>query len=146
MYTIQEPTNIDGMAAEAIRLGRELAKCARALHLGGTARDAGFVSRTLSNLRDRQPLCEADEGGLLAIGEILDADLSQEIISIERLFIETHFDERGQQGEMRDVPIHSERGKDLLDFRDLLEQFIETRSAVLNHIAAHRSLMTMMSR
>ncbi len=145
MYALQGTKNIDEIAALAIRLDRQLAENACALNLGGNARDAAFVTRALSNLPDRLPLLEADEGGIDAVQHMVDTELKNEIIDTEKRFVPIVFDELGQHGEMLDVPIYPNRGKDLLDLRCLISQFLDATAAVLDHIAAHRTLMSMMS-
>ncbi|MFX0542961.1 hypothetical protein ACEWPM_014670 [Roseovarius sp. S4756] len=52
MNTTQLSTNIDDLAATAIRLGREVAEQARVLQLGSTARDVAFVARCLASLQE----------------------------------------------------------------------------------------------
>ncbi len=137
--------NLDDLAAEAVRLGRELAERAHALHLGGSAQQAAFVLRCLARLKERQPFAEADEGGLSAVQEILERDIEGEIIGTEERFVETHFDELGQHGEIREVLIYSDRGAELIELRLLFCDFLTSRGAALDHTAAHRELMKIMS-
>lgn len=145
MQELHDSANLDNLAARTIKLGRELAHQARALHLGGNAKEAAFVTRCLARLEDRQAFNTADETSLAAIQGILANDLAGEIIETEQQFVETHFNEFGQQGELREMPIYSTRGLELLDLNETLDTFMATRAAVLDHIAAHRTLMTLMS-
>jgi len=144
MSNSPEPKTIDDLAVEAVRLGREVADAARAVHLGRNAKDVAFVTRALSRLRDRQPLHDADEGGLEAVREILEADLSHEVTGHETRFFPTDFDECGPIGETREVPIYTDRGKNLLELQSLFERFSNVRAAVCDHLAAHRLLIEKM--
>jgi len=76
MNTVQTQENLDDLAVEAVRLGRQVAERARALNLGGTARQAAFVTRCLIRLNERQPFSEADEGALNAVREIFGHDIA----------------------------------------------------------------------
>lgn len=145
MKTDQDPTNIDDLAANAVRLGRDLARRAQAMHLGGTSADAAFVSRCLSSLADRDPFSPAIDGGLDAVRGILEREIATEIVGHEERFVETHFDETGPHGEIREVPIHSQRGVELLELRALFRRFEDARGCVLDHLAAHRALLDRMS-
>jgi len=145
MNNIQHSANLDDLAAEAIRLGREVADRARATNLGGNAKDAARAARCLASLDDRSPFSTADEGGLAVIKEIFEKDLKSEVLGTETRFIETHYDEFGQQGEMREVPIYSCRGAELVYLGMALNEFIVIRASVLDHIAAHRALLSLMS-
>jgi hypothetical protein len=137
--------NLDDLGREAVRLGREVAKRARALNLGGTALEAGFAGRCLNRLREREPFKEVDEGGLAIVDAMLTKSIKCEIIGTETFFFETYFDELGQNGERREVPVYSQRGKDLLDLQQMFQEFAAVRRAILDHAAAHRSLISMMS-
>ncbi|WP_099824236.1 hypothetical protein [Oceaniglobus indicus] len=145
MNTTQLSSNIDDLAATAIRLGREVAEQARVLHLGRTARDVAFVARCLASLRDREPFCASVEGGLDAVRDILERDIEAEKTGTDHRFVETRFDEAGQHGEVREVPVYTRRGAELLDLQNLFDRFVETRRSVLDHIAAHKVLMRNMT-
>lgn len=145
MQPSHKSIDLDDLAAEAVRLGRELANMARDLSLGERALDASFVSRCLARLRDRVPFDPRDEGGLAAVGAMLERDLAGEIVGTERRFVETRYDEHGPDGEVRDVPVFSDRGQQLVHLQETFRRFSETRHAVLDRLAAHRALMAMMS-
>ncbi len=146
MSNSPEPKTIDELAVEAVRLGREVADAARAVHLGGNAKDVAFVARALSKLRERQPLHDADEGGLEAVREILEADIAREVASHETRFFPTDYDECGPIGETREVPIYTERGEELIKLKGMFEQFSDVRAALFDHLAAHQLLITKMDR
>lgn len=145
MQDLHDSANLDTLAARTIKLGRDLAYKARALDLGGTAEKAAFVTRCLAPLENRQAFDSADEASLAAIQGILENDLAGEIIETEQQFVETHFNELGQHGEVRELPVYSSRGLELLHFSETLDDFMATRAAVLDHIAAHRTLLALMS-
>ncbi len=139
-----EPKTLDELTVEAVRLGREVAEAAKAVHLGGNAKDAAFVARALSRLRDRHPLHDADDGGLAAVRQILEADLSHEITGEEHRFFPIGCDECGPIGETHTVPIYTDRGNNLLELQDLFERFSNVRATVYDHLAAHRLLIEKM--
>ena len=145
MQDLHDSANLDTLAARTIKLGRDLAYKARALDLGRNAKEAAFVARCLAPLETRQAFNSGDEASFAAIQGILENDLAGEIIETEQRFVETHFNELGQQGEVRELPIYSSRGLELLDLSETLDDFMATRAAVLDHIAAHQALMTLMS-
>ncbi|MEP2984809.1 MAG: hypothetical protein ABJO97_00030 [Roseibium sp.] len=144
MFNSPEPKTIDEMAVEAVRLGREVADAARFVHLGGNVKDVAFVARALSNLRERQPLRDADEGSLEAVREIIATDLAREVTDHENRFFATDCDECGPIGETRKVPVYTDRGNNLLELQSLFEQFTKVRAAVFDHLAAHRLLIEKM--
>lgn len=135
---------IDELAVQAVRLGRELAKASRDLHLGGNSKDVAFVTRALARLHERQPLHDADEGGLEAVREIIDADLAREVTGHESRFFPTDWDECGPIGETRDALIYTERGEDLIKLKDLFKQFSSVRAMLFDHLAAHQLLISKM--
>jgi hypothetical protein len=137
--------NLDDLGREAVRLGREVAERAHALSLGETALDAGLARRCLNRLKERGPFKEADEGGLAIVDAMLTKSIKSEIIGTESSYFETYFDELGQNGERREVPVYSQRGKDLLDLQQIFQEFVAVRRAILDHVAAHRALISMMS-
>ncbi|MCR8828049.1 hypothetical protein [Pseudosulfitobacter koreensis] len=141
-----EPKTLDELAVDAVRFGREVAEAAKAMHLGGNAKDAAFVARALSRLHDRQPLHDADAGGLIAVREILEADIAREVASHETRFFPTDYDECGPIGETREVPIYTERGEELIKLKGMFEQFSDVRAALFDHLAAHQLLITKLDR
>ncbi len=144
MSNSPEPKTIDEMAVEAVRLGREVADVARALHLGGNAKDVAFVARALSKLRERQPLHDADEGGLETVRKMIGSDLAREVTGHEIRFFPTDCDECGPIGETRKVPVYTDRGNNLLELQSLFERFSNVRATVFDHLAAHRLLIEKM--
>ena len=141
----QEFDTVDDLAREVVRLGREVAEQARQLHVGGNSKDAAFVSRALEFLRERKPFAETCKGGLETVQDILNKDIRVEIVGSEEVFVPTHFDEFGQHGDRCEQPVYSARGKKLLELRAQLLNFIESREVVLDHAAAHRALLRVMS-
>lgn len=144
MKTESKQVNIDELAAQVIQLGRLIAERAIDLSLGRGATDTIILTSCLERLAERQPFAEAVESDLDAVWQILLADLSAEIVEFEQRFVETHFDAGGQQGEVREVPVYSERGAELLNLQEVVSKFIDARHAVLDHVAAHRALFMLM--
>jgi hypothetical protein len=136
---IQEPS-LDELAAKAVRLGRELEGMAHAVYLGGNTRDFGFVSRTLRRLAERDPFDQRDEQSLGALRGILNADLASEAVGMERRFFETRHDEFGQDGEIRECPVYSARGQEILAILKTFQAFLAARDATLDRVAAERAL------
>jgi hypothetical protein len=137
--------DLDDLGREAVRLGREVAERAHELNLGQGSSDGAFVKRCLTHLKERQTFSEADDSSLTAVDEMLKNEIDGEIIGAEVCFYETHFDEVGQHGEQREVPVYSQRGAELIELKKILRDFQSIRHAVLDHIAAHRTLMNIMS-
>lgn len=145
MKVANEQQNLDDLAVEAVRLGRQVAERAGHLSLGGGAQDTAFVARCLTRLTERRPFIEADEGGFDSVAAILAADIAGEVLEFEQRFVETKFDAAGQHGEIRKVPVYSERGAELVELQKSFCKFLEARNTVLDHIAAHRALLALMS-
>ncbi len=135
---------IDELAVQAVRLGRELAEASRDLHLGGNSKDAAFVTRALARLHERQPLHDADAGGLATVREILETDLAREVASYETRFFPTDCDEFGPIGETREVPLYTERGEGLIKLKGMLDRFSNVRVTLFDHLAAHQLLISKM--
>ena len=137
--------SLDDLAAMTIRLGRELERSARAVSLGGNSRDHGFVARTMRHLAERDPFDQRHAVSVEALRDILESDLAAEVLHTERRFIETHLDRDGQHGEVRDCPVYSERGQELLDVQMTLLRFVAAYDATLDRIAAERALRRLLS-
>lgn len=137
--------SLEELAVEVVRLGRELERAAHVLCLGGNSRDVGHANRTLRRLADRDPFDIRDEAPIEAIAGIIQADLKTEIRATERRFFETHYDDLGQHGEVRECPIYSDRGEKLLALQKIFSRFIEARSATLDRVAAERAVMRLLS-
>jgi hypothetical protein len=137
--------NMDDLATEAVGLGRQVADRAKALHLGDNAKDVAFVSRCFARLRERQPFNEADEGGFVAVLDILERNIASEYLGSEEQFQETGYDDFGPHGEFRETPVYSKRGKELIELQYLFQDFLDSRNGVLDHVAAHRCLLDIMS-
>ena len=99
MQVLNNKRGMDDLAKEAVGLGRQVADLAKALHLGENARDVAFVSRCFARMKDRQPFDEADEGGLVAVADILERSIASECLGTEERFEETGCDEFGLRGE-----------------------------------------------
>lgn len=136
---------MDELAAEAIGLGRQVANRAIELHLGDNAMDVAFVTRCLAHLKERQSFDEGDEGGFGAVMGILERDIAAECLGSAEQFEETGYDEFGPQWEIREMPVYTERGNELIKLQYLFQDFLNSRDGVLDHVAAHRCLLEIMS-
>lgn len=136
--------SLDKLAATAVRRGRELAKKAHDVYLGGNARDFAIVDRALSHLARREPFDPRVANALDAVTGILEGDLATEVVGVHRQFVETGCDEDGVQGEVHERPVYSERGMALLDLQRRLEDFVDARDATLDRIAAENILCRLM--
>ena len=136
--------SLTSLAEEAVRSGREFEHAAHEVRLGGNATDFAFVKRSLRRLAERDPFDPRDEASLEALSGILEADLAREVTGTEQRFFETRFDELGQHGELRDVPLYTERGQHLLRVRRLLSTFLKARAAALDAIAAETALQRLL--
>lgn len=138
--------DFEGLVAEAIRLGRELAEAAQRAHLGATSVDVAFVGRCLAKLRERRPLGRELDGGLDAVGQILRKDLAREVLRIEETYIEVGYGADGPRYEVEEMPVYSERGGELLKIQQLYSRFQAARSLVLDHLAAQDVVLEMFER
>lgn len=140
---IREPS-LDELAATAVRRGRELAKKAHDVYLGGNARDFAIVDRALSHLARREPFDPRVANSLDALTGILEGDMASEVVGTERQFVETGCDVDGVYGEVHERSIYSERGMALLELKQTLEDFVEARDATLDRVAAENILSRLM--
>ncbi len=115
-----------------------------AVYAGGNSRDSGFVARALRRIGEREAFEVRDDASLEALRGILEPDLSSETVGQERRFVETRHDADGQHGEIRDCPVYSERGQELLLVRDTLTRFIAARDATLDRIVAERAVLRLL--
>ena len=137
--------SLEELAAMAVRRGRQLQEAAHAVSLGGNSREWGFASRTLQRLAERDPFDLRDDASLTAVEGIIEADLRTEVLGSERRFIETHYDDLGQHGEVRECPVYSARGAELLAVQMKFRSFMDARSATLDRIAAERAVMRLLA-
>ncbi|MEH6505988.1 MAG: hypothetical protein V7786_06875 [Sulfitobacter litoralis] len=145
MHSLKPEVNLEDLAAKAVCLGRQVAERARALQLGENAKDVAFVSRCCARLKERQPFHEADEGGFLAVMEILERSIAAEYLGTEDRFKVTGYDEFGPKGESCETQVYSDRGTELFELKCLFQDFLNCRDGVLDQVAAHRCLLNIMS-
>lgn len=145
MHVLYNKQGMDDLAAEVVGLGRQVAERVKALHLGDTAKDVAFVSRCFARLKDRQPFDEGDEGGIYAVMDILERSIASEFLGSEERYEETGYDDFGPRGETRHTPVYSDRGNELIELQYLFQDFLNSRDSVLDHVAAHRCLLDIMS-
>ena len=137
---------LDDLATVTIRLGREFQQAAHSVCLGGNSRSYAFVSRTLRRLAERNPFESCDDASLEAVQGILEADLRSEVQGTERRFFETHYDDAGQHGEVRDCPVYSPRGEALVAVQQAFESFLAARAQTLDRVAAERALLRLLAK
>lgn len=139
-----EPS-MDDLAATAIRLGRELAGMVEELFLGATGPRTVFMSKVLRHLAERNAFDPRDEQSLEALGGMLADALKSEAIGTERRFFESRHDEFGQHGEIRECPVYSERGEELLAILKTFKEFVLAREATLDRVVAERALRQLLA-
>ena len=135
---------LEEQAALAVRLGRELSAMALAVYAGGTASDYVFVKRIVLRLAEREPFEPRDDASLEALRGLLEKDLGREAVGTESVFVATRHDAAGEHGEVRDVPIYSERGQALLQIVETYERFIAARDTTLDRLAAERTVLRLL--
>jgi hypothetical protein len=146
MHTTQVSTpSLVELATQAVRLGREVGRMAHAVELDGGTRAPGSVSATLRRLAARDAFDPQDGMAMDAISTILTSELAAETVGTERQFFPTHYDEHGSDGEVRDCPVYSPRGQELLRLQRALEAFAAAREAVLDRVAAERALRDLLA-
>jgi hypothetical protein len=134
------------LATNAIRLGRELDRMAHAVGLDGGGRALAPMSDTLRRLAAREAFDPQDERGLEALQNVVAAELVVETVGTERQFFPTYQDEHGEDGEVRECPVHTARGHELLHLQRTLVAFLAARVAVLDRVAAQRALRDLLAR
>lgn len=80
-----------------------------------------------------------------AVIDILERSIASEFLGSEERYEETGYDDFGPRGEIRDTPVYSDRGNELIELQYLFEDFLNSRDSVLDHVAAHRCLLDIMS-
>jgi hypothetical protein len=143
--TCIETRSIEEIAADTIRLGRELQAAAQAVSLGRNSFDAGFVTRSLKRLGERIAFDPRDEGSLSSVRAILVADLEREQLGSELQLVDTYCIDGDDSEVFREVPTYSQRGRALLQVQLLLDRFATARDETLDRIAAERALRTLLT-
>jgi hypothetical protein len=133
------------LATEAVRLGRELERKAHAVGLDSGRRDPARVSAMLRRLAARTTFDPLDDAALEALGSVLEAELSIEVVGSRREFFPTYQDEHFEDGEVRERSVYSPRGQDLLRLQGSVTAFVEAREAVLDRAAAERALRDLLA-
>lgn len=137
--------SLSELATTAVRLGRAFEGLARTVDLGRNSPDVEIVSEALCRLAERNPFDPSNDRAFEALRAVLDADLQSEEIGMERRFFETRYGEFGQDGELRDCPVYSDRGQQLLSVLDAFTAFIAARDVVLDRVAAARALRLLLA-
>lgn len=135
----------EDIATTTITLGRKLAAMAHEQQVGGTSRRAGFVSHTLSRIRDRRPFDTRDDAALDETRRIILADLNSECLGTKIHFVETGYGADGPVTEARECTVYTERGEELVRVLHLFETFMTARAATLDRAAAERAIRQLTS-
>ncbi|SIO10184.1 hypothetical protein SAMN05444722_0422 [Rhodovulum sp. ES.010] len=132
---------LEETAADAIRLGREVALLARTLRPGSDAREVEFLDRCLAPLRNGQVFDLRHEGGFEAALGRLRVLRDSEELGRHREFVGFHDPEGDSVGLVQEVVEYSDRGRALSTLVDRLEAFLDTRQDVLDRLEAERLLL-----
>lgn len=144
-YTQIPNPSLNDLAVTTVRLGRELAGLVLAISPGREIHDREMMREILRPFVERNPFDMRDDSAFEALRTILEAELDSELIRMERQYFETHFDAEGQHGEVRECPVYTERGHDLLAALNAIASFMAARDAMLDHAAAARGLRVMLA-
>ncbi len=135
-----KPEDIERLAAEAIGLGREVARAVRQLYCEQTSLDVAVVGCCLDLIEGRLPFDQDIDDSLAAIAETLTGGLKRECLGQEWVSILAGHDGDGPLYESEERPVYSERGLELLQLQTSFERFRSLRDKVLDHLAARRIL------
>ena len=143
MPTAAAPT-LEGLAAKAVRLGRETAAAAQDAGVGVSPQDWRRLGQLLEALAERLPFAACDET-IEEARRILERDIGSEEAGTERRVVDYDVDPDGRRLDvLAEVPAHTERGRTLLQVQQRLREFIAARDAVLDRIAAERAVRDLM--
>jgi hypothetical protein len=133
------PTIAD-LATEAIRQGRKLERTARVVGLASGSTAAAPVCAMLRRPAAGSAFGSQDAMGLEALGTVIASELATEVVGRRRKFFPTYRDGHFEDGQVRECPVYSARGQDLLRLQSIVTAFVEAREAVLDRVAAERAL------
>ncbi|WP_159099578.1 hypothetical protein [Alloyangia pacifica] len=139
----QSPPVIGNLAAEAVGLGREIARAARRLDLGRTAHEPAIVARYLAQSGERRPFGPDLEVGLDAVAQVLGRELEGEYLGQAWHSVLAGQDGDGPRYEAAEVMTYTERGEELLQLQRAYERFRFLREEVLDHLSAQHVLLEM---
>ena len=131
--------SLDELATQTVRLGRDVCQMAQAVSAAGEAPGFGAAAETLQRLGAREAFEAEDSAAIRALADIVAAELGGEIVGYERRFVDTHYDEDGPHGELREFPCYSPRGDALLRLQESLRAFVAARDATLDRVGAERA-------
>jgi hypothetical protein len=134
------------LATKVVRLGRELEQMAHAVGLDCGSPTGAPVRAMLQGLAARSAFGSQDVMGLAALGSLIASELATEVTDTRREFFPTYQDEHFEDGEVRECPVYSTRGQDLLRLHSIVTEFIKAREAVLDRVAAERALSDLLGR
>ncbi|SIO59926.1 hypothetical protein SAMN05444722_3803 [Rhodovulum sp. ES.010] len=132
---------LEETAADAIRLGREVALLARTLRPGCDAREVEFLERCLAPLRDGRVFDRLHEGGFEAAVARLRVLRDAEELGRRREFIGFDDPEGDAVGVIQEVVEYSDRGRALAGLVDRFEAFLAFRQDVFDRIKAERFVL-----
>ncbi len=142
MKNEQAPSKtLEEAAADAIRLGREVALLARTLRPGSDAREVEFLDRCLAPLRDGRVFDRVHEGGFEAALARLRVLRDAEELGRHREFIGFDDPEGDAVGVVQEVVEYTDHGRALAGLVDRLETFLALRQDVLDRLEAERFLL-----
>ncbi len=140
----RERAPLEDQIADLIGLGHRLYEQGRSCHLGGSGTIVGRVARILERLPERRVLDSRDDGGLEALGDILERDLASEVTGQREEPTAPYLGPSGEIERTRLVPVYSERGRQLLLVRQTLQDYVGLRRTVLDRIEALRLVQSLL--
>lgn len=118
---------VDLAIDRTVRLGRQAAAELFRLAPGRDSWEIDRLRRCVAGLADGNPFSDTDEGSLLHVRDRLNQLHRQEMLERRRVFRGFHDPEVGDVGTVEDIPVYTDRGRELAQLSDLFEAFLVSR-------------------
>ncbi|WP_132697211.1 hypothetical protein [Rhodovulum steppense] len=118
---------VDLAVDRTVRLGRQAAAELFRLVPGRDSLEIDRLRRCVAGLADGNPFSDADEGSLLHVRDCLNDLCRQEQLERRRVFRGFHDPEAGDIGSVEEIPVYTDRGRELAQLTDLFEAFLVSR-------------------
>lgn len=132
---------IHELIADVIGRGRNIATCANALHLGGTADAAGLARRVLASFARGGGLNESDDAAVDLLLELFEADIARETIGTEIRLTDPVASSEEDCFVWDEVQVLTARGRDLHALLARFRDYVEMRNTVRARLLAEAYMM-----
>lgn len=132
---------IDELIADVIGRGRNIATCANALHLGGTADANGLARRILASFARGGGLDESDDPAIDLLLELFEADIARETTGTEIRLADPVACGEEDCFVWGEVQVLTARGRDLQGLLARFRDYIDLRNTVRVRMLAEAYMM-----